>query len=64
MTMSYKGLTQSSITLSQIQLVITFNIWPDLGPKCLKELSADENVMLRFNANLRYIEPTPTCHNL
>ena len=26
---------------------------PDLGPNCLKGLSADDNVMSRFNAKLK-----------
>ena len=37
---------------------------PDLGPNCLKGLSADDNVMLKFNAKLKYIGLTSTCHNL
>ena len=37
---------------------------PDLGPICLKGLSADDNVMLRFNAKLKYIASTSTCHKL
>ena len=28
------------------------NVGPDLGPNCLKELSADDNVMLKFYAKL------------
>ena len=30
----------------------------------LKVLSGDDNVMLRFNAKLKYIGSTSTCHNL
>ena len=51
-------------TLVQLQLVLTpkvsksldpyqvrtVNVGPDLGPNCLKGLSADDNVMSRFNA--------------
>ena len=37
---------------------------PDLGPNCLKGLSADDNVMSRFNAKLKYIGSTSTSHNL
>ena len=37
---------------------------PDLGPNCLKMLSADDNVMLKFNAKLQYIGSTATCPNL
>ena len=40
------------------------NVGPDLGPNCLKGLSADDNVMLKFNAKLKYISSTSTCHNL
>ena len=40
------------------------NVGPDLGPNCLKMLSADDNVMLKFNAKLQYIGSTATCHNL
>ena len=34
------------------------NDGPDLGPNCLKGLSTDDNVMLRFNAKLKYISST------
>ena len=50
----------------QLQLVITSkvsnsltlirsgqNVGPDLGPNCLKGLSADDNFMLKFNANIK-----------
>ena len=48
------------------------NVGPDLGPNCLKHLSpncvkglsADDNVMFNFNAKLKYICSTLTCHNL
>ena len=40
------------------------NVGPYLGPNCLKGLSADDNVMLKFNAKLKYISLTSTCHNL
>ena len=40
------------------------NVWPDLGPNCLKGLSADDNVMLKFNAKIKYIGSTSTFHNL
>ena len=40
------------------------NVWPDLGPNCLKGLSADDNVMLRFKAKLKYIGSTSTYYNL
>ena len=33
---------------------------PDLGPNCLKGLSADDNVMFEFNAKLKYIGSTST----
>ena len=58
MTMSCLSLTQNLITSVQLQHVITSkvsnsltlvksgqNVWPDLGPNCLKGLSADDNVM-------------------
>ena len=77
MTKSCKGLTQSFNTLVQLQLGITskvsnsltliksgHNVWPDLGPNCLKGLSADDNVMLRFKAKVKYIGSTSTCYNL
>ena len=61
----------------QLQLVITSkvsnsltsirsgqNVGPDLGPNCLKGLSADDNVMLKFKAKLKNIGSTSTCHNL
>ena len=38
------------------------NVWPDLVPNCLKGLSADDNVMLRFKAKLKYISSTSFCH--
>ena len=34
------------------------NVRPDLGENCLKGLSADGNVMLKFNAKLKYISST------
>ena len=37
---------------------------PDLGPNCLKGLSADDNAMLKFKAKLKNIGSTSTCHNL
>ena len=40
------------------------NVGPDLGPNCLKGLSADDNVMLKFKSKLKYIGSTSTCHNL
>ena len=56
--MSCKGLTQSIKTSVQLQLVINSkvsnsltlinsgqNVGPDLGPNCLKGLSANDNVM-------------------
>ena len=68
---------QSYNTSVQLQLVLTSkvtnsldpirsgqNVEPDLGPNCLKGLSADDNVMLKFNAKLKYIGSTSTCHNL
>ena len=61
----------------QLQLVVTSKVpnilnldkaWtkngPDLGPNCLKGLSADDNVMYRCNAKLKNIGLTPTCHIL
>ena len=61
----------------QLQLVITSkvsnslasirsgqNVGPDLGPNCLKGLSADDKVMLNFKAKLKYICSASTCHNL
>ena len=39
------------------------NVRPDLGPNCLKRLSADDNVMYRFNPKSKYIGSTSTCHN-
>ena len=75
--MSCKGLTQSLNSLVQLQLDITLkcqtawteilsrqNVGPDLGPKCLKGLSADDNVMFKFNTKLKYIGSTSNCHNL
>ena len=35
---------------------------PDLGPNCLKGLLADDNIMLKFNAKLKYIGSTSNCH--
>ena len=40
------------------------NVEPDLGLYCLKGLSADDNVMFKFNAKLKYIGSPSTCHNL
>ena len=40
------------------------NVGPDLGPNCLKGLSADDNVMFKFNAKLKYIGSTSTWHHL
>ena len=40
------------------------NVRLDLVPNCLKRLSADDNVMKRFNAKLIYVGSTSTCHNL
>ena len=40
------------------------NVGPDLGPNFLKGLSADDNVLFKFNAKLKYIGSTSTCHNL
>ena len=40
------------------------NVRPELGQNCLKRLSADDNVMSRFNAKSKYIRSTSTCHNL
>ena len=40
------------------------NVGPDLGPNCLKGLSADDNFMLKFHAKLKYIRSTSNCHNL
>ena len=64
---------QSYNTSVQMQLVLTSkvtnsldpirsgqNVGPDLGPNCLKGLSADDNVMLKFNAKLKYIGSTST----
>ena len=58
MTMSCKSLTQSLNISVQLQLVITYKVSnsldpdkalteyrPDLGPICLKGLSADDDVM-------------------
>ena len=63
--MSCLSLTQNQNTSVQLQHVITSkvsnsltlvksgqNVWTDLGPNCLKGLSADDNVMLRFKAKL------------
>ena len=60
--MSCISFTHSLKKSFQLQLVITSkvsksltpirsgqNVGPDLGPNCLKGLSADDNVMLRFN---------------
>ena len=35
--------SQVLTTLVTTLPLITFNVWPDLGPNCLKELSADDN---------------------
>ena len=35
----------------------------DLGQNSLKGLSTDDNVMFKFNAKLKYIGSTSTCHN-
>ena len=56
--MSCLGLTQNQNTWVQLQHVITSkvsnslipiksgqNVWPDLGPNCLKGLSADDNAV-------------------
>ena len=55
--MSYKGFKQSKKTLVQLQLATSKvsnsltpirsgqNMGPDLGPNCLKGLSADDKVM-------------------
>ena len=40
------------------------NVGPDLGPNCLKGLSADDNVMFKFYAKSKYIGSTSTFHNL
>ena len=34
---------------------------PDLGPNCLKWLSADDNVMKKFNELLKYISLGLNC---
>ena len=73
--MSCKSLTQSSNT--SLQLFITTkvfnsldpirsgqNVGPDLGQNCLKWLSADDNVMLKFKSSLKYIGSISNCHNL
>ena len=39
------------------------NVGPDLGRNCLKGLSADDNVMLKFKSKLKYIGSISTCHN-
>ena len=76
LTKSCKGLTQNYKPLVQLQLVITSivsnsltpirsgqNVGPDLGPNyLLKWLSADDNVIKRLNAKLKYIGSTSTCH--
>ena len=77
MTKSCKGLTQSLNSLVQLQLIINSKVsnsldqdqvqtecWADLGPKCLKGLSADDNVMFKFNAKIKNIGSTSNCHNL
>ena len=74
--MSCKSLTQSSNISLQLQLFITSkvfnslepyrsgqNIGPDLGLNCLKLLSADDNVMLKFKSKSKYIDSISTCHN-
>ena len=40
------------------------NVGPDLGPKCLKRLSADDKVMFKFSTKLEYIGSISNCHNL
>ena len=76
--MSGKNLTQSLNTSVQLQLLLTSSVFnsldpykvrtdyvrPDLGRNCLKGLSADDNVMVKFNAKLNYIGSTSTFHNL
>ena len=75
--MSSKGLTQGKNTLVQFQLIITSKVSnsldpylvrtecrPDLGPNCLKRLSADDNVMLKLNTKLKFICSISTCHIL
>ena len=37
-----------SVILRTETNVITLKVWPDLGPNCLKGLSADDNVIKRF----------------
>ena len=37
------------------------NVGPDLGQNCLKWLSADDNVMKKFNALLKYISLGSNC---
>ena len=76
MTLSCQSLKHSLNESVQLQLIITSirqtvwstilsgSVWPDLGPNCLKRLSADDNVMFKFNAKLKYIGSTSTCHNL
>ena len=36
---------------------------PDLGLNCLKWLSADDNVMLKFKSKSKYIDSISTYHN-
>ena len=36
------------ILISADDNVITLKVWPDLGPNCLKGLSADDSVLKRF----------------
>ena len=37
---------------------------PDEGLNCLKWLSADDNVILKFEPKLKYIGSISTCQNL
>ena len=48
----------SKVTNSLISIRSRQNVGPDLGPNCLKGLSADGNVMKKFNAKLKYISST------
>ena len=45
-----------------------YQVWtecqPNLGPNCLKGLSADDNVMSKVKSKLKYIGPISTCHKL
>ena len=40
------------------------NVGPELGPNYLKGLSADDNVMFKFNTKLKYIGSISSFHNL